>query len=427
MLKPPEFEETRLAHSEYLQIWSETGTVGFALFALLCCLFVVKTLKGMRQFAPGSAGTEPQSPPLPPPGGAPLDAVAEWRRWHRAGLLIGAAALVIDYFFVGTFKPPSRYVSPLLQAAPWLVYVIVLAVWAAAFHFVHGAGRETSRLPSGRGDAFLWWGALAAMAAFLLHSSAEVTLRVPALGATAFALGALLLAAASPPPEHKTRLAPGPGLLLLLVSLLPAMAFAVVAVPRALDYSLGKAELLEVKTKLIEDAQAGHLTQQQFAQKNREILDAIRKIIKAVPWDDDMWDELARYAYAFAPQSGNLQQSRELIREAESAARRAIELNSLKARNRLTLATILEATGKAKEALTYYRRAVELHPSLPEGWLTFAEAAERVEGLSERVCDAYAKALELSPRQYHERNRLSKEQKSAAEEKLKTCSTRRVQ
>ncbi len=428
MLKRPEYEETRLAHNAYLQIWSETGTVGFMLFALFLGVFAVRVLRK------ASAERTPDQPEAGPE-----------RIPYRAGMALGGGAFVLHGFFTGAFAPPRIGAPKLLEAAPWLVYILLFCLWAGAFTVMHVALGD-SRQPSGaRAERFLVWGLIAGLAAFLLHSGAEFTLRVPALGGTAFAMGALLLVYAAPPRLRETSFAGRLGAVALILSFVPALGWSLLVTPRAFEYSFQNHRVLMLKGDL-SGGGAGqrdsNLSPEEAVEKRREILDAYRSAVRAVPWDNGCWQERASEAYrlaremlALGARTGKAPESRAvraLMEEAETSARRAVELNALRAKNWQTLGRLLADAGKVQEAVSCLSRAAALHPTLPGSWFQFAEAARRIEGPSPRVCEAYQRADSLNVRltddqgrfvkgQYHERNLLSEEQSTRLQKVLRDC------
>jgi len=172
MLKPPEYEETRTAHSSYIQIWSEMGTVALLLFALAWAVPGARALRGMvRRETPEGA------------------AVAGRARLWVAGPLLAAGALAFNALFVGTFKPPDVGGVKLLQVAPWLVNVGLAAVWAGAFLTARAVFTQESEGGGAATERLVVWGFVAGLTAFLLHSGAEFTLRVPGLEEALLRLG----------------------------------------------------------------------------------------------------------------------------------------------------------------------------------------------------------------------------------------------
>ncbi len=430
MRKLPQYEETRMAHSCFLQTWSEMGTVGFVLFALLCGAFLARALRGvgaMRESA---------------------QAVPSWD-FRLAGMVLGAVAFALDGFFVGTFKPPQVAGPRLLQAAPWLAYVLLFGIWVAAFAAIYQGLSGRSQQSADRAERFVTIGLLGGISAFLLHSAAEFTFRVPALGGTAFAVGALLLMCMAAPRMHLTRTAGARGSLLLLLAFVPAMAWAGLAAPRAFDHSWSKARAFQLRAELSGKKEQGlpsrPLSADEMLKKRREIIEAYRGALRAVPWDSECWHDLAIECLVVArelgasPPSGAPRRTagdevRSLLAEAEDAALRAVRFNPLKAQNHLTTGMILSEAGRQAEAVPYFERTAQLHPSVPESWFLLGEALERAEGLKpeSRACAAYSKAHALNVRQmdahgrvikgqYHERNLLGGEQALELERRLEAC------
>jgi len=345
----------------------------------------------------------------------------------RIGLAIAAAALALDYVFVGTFRPPQKHVPALLEIAPWSVYAGMFAVWAGVFRVLNGPRGALSaawRTPAGR--SLVRWGMLAALAAFLFHSTAEITFRVPALGGSVFALAAIALAGVTPPRERRVGAVPWAAGLILL-ALAPAFVLATVVCPRVMDYDSAMNDVFRLKGKPVTGNKAFEALQ--------ELLAAYRKAVRAIPWDDEGWEELGRNAYFASGMTRDRNRRSELAREAEAACRRATSLDKLKAKNWRILAEIVEAAGRRQEAVEYYRRAAELHQSVPISWLDYAQAADRAEGPGPEACGAYRRAADLNVRivdergavlrgQYHTRNLLSPEDERLLREGLARCGRR---
>lgn len=410
--KKPEYEETRLAHNAYLQVWSETGTIGLVLLALAVGAPAVLVLRRLIR----AETTEPE----------PEEDRDTFRHLRRAGLILAVAALAVDYFFVGTFRPPRTGGPRLLTAIPWLPYLGVVGVWAGVFHFVFGGIRTWP------GRRYLLWGLVAGLGAFAVHSTAEFTLRIPALGTSVFAIGALLVSEVSVPRLGK-RVPHAPAVALLLVSFVVTFGWATWLVPRCLDYSLKKAQIFSARGEMSEARNP--------LEKRMEIIGFYRQALANLPWDDRLWQELATQQITLARQlehvAVGVQMPPEtptpaaLLEEALQASRRAIRLNTQKAEHYRTAGRLLVELGRPEQGAALLRHSAELHPSIPESWLVFARAAEQVEGLSDRVCQAYRKAAERNVReleggrvvrgQYHERNLLSAEQGQMVARKVGEC------
>lgn len=414
ILKSPLHGETRMAHNAYVQIWAENGTVGLGLFAAFVVLVAVRALGPRTDSARPLTGEARASPA----SGAP---------YARMGLCIGAAALLLDYVFVGTFRPPERYVPGFMQIAPWLVYLVLYGVWAAVFGLLHrGFGRADRAVPLLADTGLARLGLLSALAAFLVQSAGEMTLRIPALGATAFALAAVALADRLPVRER--RMPPGAvAAALVLLALLPPLLLSTVVCGRVWDYTSALDDAFRLK---------GELSRSEDRRKTMgEIVEAYRGATASLPWDDDSWQELGRQAYYAAMVTRDPRQRAELLGEAEKACRRAIALNPLRAKNERMLAELLDGTGRAGEAVEHLARATELHPSVPISWFDYAQGIERVHGLTPEACAAYRKAAQLSVRkrgpdgaviegQYHKRNVFEGQRKRQLARKLSACSRR---
>jgi len=401
MLKAPEYEETKLAHNAYLQVWSETGTPGVVLFAFLWVLFGASVLRGMARA------------PLPPVVGGAEDAVRS--RLSRWGILLGAVAMVHNWLFVGTFSPPEVGVPKLLSAAPWMVNLALLGVWAGTFRLLHDKVGESGRLALPAARRLVLWGLAAGLAAFLLHSGAEFTFRVPAIGSAAFALASLLLMEVAPPRQRQMHLAhQGPAAALLACALAVALGWSLVVV-HAQAHGLAKDKAFARKREL--SSLAGG--DPRWSEAAMGVFEAWGEAVEAVPWDDECHYQRAKWAARLADVTRDVREGRALLIDAEAAARRAIELNPLKAAHWEVLGDVLLRTGPGGEAVACLRRAAELYPALPRRWLKLGEVIETSEGLTREACDAYRKALELSPPQYHDRNKLSEQQAEQLREKLR--------
>jgi tetratricopeptide (TPR) repeat protein len=411
MLKAPEYEETRLAHNAYLQIWTETGTVGFALFCLFLGGMVLRTLRGMARTG-GEGEPESEGRTLKP----------------FLGYLLAAVALSADYLFIGTFKPPAEGSAAVLDAAPWLIYILLFGAWAAAFWAVY----ETLGAPACR--SVILYGLAAGVGAFLLHSGAEFTFRVPALGVTAIVFASVLLLAVAPPRTREMLWPQTTGAAAIILVFAVVMPWATIAIPRVLDYSLGKQEVFALKGEMAGRGRDGGtlpMTPKDLLERRLKIIKAYRKSVAAIPWDDDCWCEMAANEFALAVEMKTVPDARrlladapgvsELLRDAEANLRRAIELNPLRSKNHSALGNLLAQTGRSREAVMHMERAARLHPSMPDAWLQLARVAEESEGLSRRACHAYALALELSRRQYHVRNRLDTAEETLVRQKLAIC------
>ncbi len=395
--KSPGHEETRMAHSAYLQVLAENGIVGLVLLAALWALLGLKAWRGVAGVS--AAGS--------PEGGSPPEEAQPGRgsRLTTVGLTVAALALVFDYLFVGSFHPARRFAPKLLDASPWLPYVGMFAVWAIVFHLMHN-GFERGRRPpplAATGPMVLW-GLLAAVAAFLFHSIGETTFQVPAIGATAFALVVLVLAETSRRPLHEMRLPEAARAAAIIVALLPALACALVVAPRVIDFAAAQDIVLFYKGDL---SAPGPVVR---AKARKKMLEAYRTATRKLPWDDDSWQKLAAYTLRYGE-----------IEEAENAARRAVELNPLRASNWSVRADVARSAARLDDAAGYLHEAAKRHPSLPRNWLDYGNGAEQA-GLKDEACEAYRKAAALNGKQqYHKRNRLSREERKFLRERLEAC------
>lgn len=366
MLKKPEFEETKSAHSLYFQLWAETGTAGLLLFAALWVAVLAQALGRV----PAAQAPEPQR----------ASRAAE-RRLIAASLGMAAAALVFDYAMLGTFSPPE-HVPAWLAAAPFLPYVLVYVVWTVVFLVIFGA-------PLADGSSLPAWGLAAGLAVFLLHSAGEFTLEVPAIGGTAAVLAALLLTV-NPTEERRVALKPRACALAFAACAAVVAFWSIVVTGHALDAALSAdaAEALEARGGRGPRARTEDVTAE------------LRRACAAVPWDDKSWRNLA--AWVIRPLRGG--QVSASSAEAVEASRRATELNPLNASNWALLGEVQSLSGDLRAAALSYHRAAQLYPSLPEAWYRYGVALEAAGAMPAEAATAYGRALELMPRQYHQRN-----------------------
>ena len=406
--KEPEYEETRLSHNAYLQIWSETGTVGFALFLLAIAVPFWQAFRRPPDDSVPSPEKEDSAETVYP----------------RLGWGLICMALVADYLFVGTFRAPQSGAPQLLRAIPWIPYLVIGGVWMGAFSALFPL------LRSGTGRRYLRWGIGAGLVAFLVHSTAEFTLRIPALGSTVVALGGLLIADGV---SHRRFpvLRDSVAKTALVVVFVLTFGWATWLMPRCLDYSLKKDQIFAKRGESEGEAAA--------TEKIREFGELYGEALASIPWDDECWQELARHKFALSqysgvPGPGREQKAANLI-EARNAIRRAIELNRLKSEHYRVAGEVYMALGEEEQAVEMLRQSAELHPSIPRSWMTFARTAEGVEGLTERVCRAYRRAKKLNVRktggggmvvqgQYHKRNLLPEKQARLVDRKVQECESR---
>ncbi len=396
-LKSPGQEETRMAHSAYLQVLAESGIVGLALFA---ALWVLLGRKAWRGVAGMSAGSPPAEAPPPDEGQPRREAILS-----AVGLMMAGLALLFDYFFVGSFHPPTRFAPRLLDASPWLPYAGIFAVWAIVFHLMHN-GFERGRRPPPLAAAgpMVLWGLLAAVAAFLFHSIGETTFQVPAIGATALAMVVLVLAETARRPPHEMRLAESARAAAIIVALLPALACGLVISPRVIDFTAAQNRVFLNRGGL------SAADPRVRAKAAEAILEGCRTATRKLPWDDDSWQRLAVYALRLGERE-----------EAEDASLRAVEFNGLRASNWRVRAEVARSAGRLEDAAECLHKAAMRHPSLPRNWLDYGKAAELV-GLRDEACEAYRQTAALNGmQQYHKRNRLDREERKRLRERLEAC------
>ncbi|MHC4481860.1 MAG: O-antigen ligase family protein, partial [Planctomycetota bacterium] len=277
MRKQPEFEETRDAHSLYLQLLAESGAVGLALWLALWAGVFSCAFKGAGR----TVSAEPEA------GGACRGGRSGARRSLRvAGLGMAALALGFDYAAVGTFLPP-RHVPAWLAAAPWLPYALVYAAWAASFLALFGAKRAWGAVLSP-------WALVAALAAFLLHSGAEFTLVVPAIGGTVAVFGALLLSTGDLPRRREFRLTPAVAALVFAASAAVVVLWAAVPTRRVLAAVISRQSAESMQAEL---GERGRIAARGRLEK---VTEELRQACVAVPWDGDSWRDLGAWHLALA-------------------------------------------------------------------------------------------------------------------------------
>ena len=385
MLKRPEFEETKSPHSLYFQLWAETGAVGLLLWIGLWAAVFTCPIKDIVVPDPTIRADARHSAGLA--GGADGHSLTQ-PLLMATGLLLPALALGYDWTVVGTFAAP-KYVAPWIEGTPLLPYAVVYAVWATTFAVLF-AMREPLETPLIRGAI------AAGLAAFLLHSAAEFTLEVPAIGGSVAVLAALLLSGR----RLSTRTIPLPPAARSAVLLTCAAALAFWSI-RVTQAAIGAA-LNKDEAEREQSALAGGNGAAMAASSGRffAVRDDLRRVCAAVPWDDRSWRDLASWQL-FMAQAGLDGSS---LSEGTQAAARAVELNPLSTSNWALLGSARALAGDLPGAAQAYRRAAELHPSLPEAWYRCGAALEAAREPAAAPAAAYRKALELMPRQYHERN-----------------------
>lgn len=390
--KAPQHGETHLAHNLYLQIWSETGTIGFGIF-LLVLISPVWTV--WRNGFDGPVNTAPGT-------NTSRDFLC------KLGVALAIFALTMDYLFVGSFRPPAHGTPQLIEAIPWLPYILLLAIWITAYYLLMNVlGRRRSQW-------YLYTGLCAGLIAFLVHSSAEFTLRIPAIGTTAMGLATLLVTRVSLGEERKVQ-----KLKIPLVAILAIVAFVVtfvwgnIVVPRTLDYGLKMDQIFQLRG----EAKGG-----KASEKRQKIIKHYREAAAALPISAEAWAGVAEQEHRLWRQKGDLDpKSKKRLQSALHAAQRAIALNRRKAEYYRLAGRIRADQGELPLAVPLFRQSAELHPSVPRTWLVFAQVAEQLEGLNERVCRAYQRAIQLNTGQYHSRNRLEKKELRNVQEKLERC------
>ena len=405
-LKSAGHEETRMAHSAFVQLLAENGLVGLGLFVLYWAVLLWKSVRGALALRPQ-------------PSEEPAEPASQEDAWlGPAGLTIGAVALVMDYCFVGTFRQ-EKYSPMIIQIGPWIVYAAMYLVWAAVFHLLQrGRGAKGSPLvPAWR---MVLVGVLAGLGAFLLHSTAEITFRVPALGATAFALAALVLVSTGRLRTHQSRMKGAAGAVLTLAAIIPALLWATLVSPKVMDFASAQDEAFDLCGDLASkdprvrwSAVEGMFTAYQTATLK-------------IPWDDKSWQDVALNGEVLSSGASDPAMRARLLEQSLAAARRAKEVNPLKAGNWHTLAELLARAGRIAEAAECMRQAADLNQSVPRSWLEYGNVAERA-GMTEEACRAYQKALSLDgDEQYHKRNVLKPAERAFVVDGLKACEERGI-
>jgi tetratricopeptide (TPR) repeat protein len=378
MLKQPGFEETQSAHNAYLQMLSENGAAGLLLFAGFLALAFRRCLARPVAEQPAEEPSEPQGAPTVAP------------------VLAAGLALLLHAVLVRGLHPPAQGGPEWLRTA-WLApYVLVAVVWGGVYHLAVRSGVRWR-------DLAPW--AVAGLAAFLLHSAAEVTWRIPALGGTAMALMALTAACSDPPRARRVPIKDLAGGLLVLLGALLVMLWTLLGVQRALSYDT-HLELAEANRRDLRTGAVAYMADPRTAA--RRIVRATTRhhaaACQELPWHWEGWLKrgewlASRTARVLDPENASLQQAAE-------CAHRAARLAPYQAVPRKLLGDVMRSMDRHDEALQAYRQARDLHPSLPTAWFAVARQAERAGRPPEVVCANYAQALALLPRQYHERNRV---------------------
>ncbi|MFO7955627.1 MAG: O-antigen ligase family protein [Candidatus Brocadiia bacterium] len=376
-LKPPEFQESKLAHSAYLQMLAEVGAPALLCFLAVCGLVLWRAGRA-KEILPDEPDNEREESPL------------HRRYLLPAGLAVAAGALLVDYLFIGTLHPPQPAGAPWIAAAPTVPYLLVYIVWALSFGALmrdEGLRMRDPHVVAGLG---------AGMAAFLLHSAGEFTLQVPGLATAAAVVGSLFVVAACPPRVRQRPTGPlsaGAALFLGGVLILVWLAFPATLGLRY-GLSMDSAESLRA---LVLTGQPG----EKRAARALEAASAYGRACAAVPWDDTAWHSLG--SWLLESPAGDPQSNAE---RARAAAWRAAALNPLHSNHWALVGRASAVMGEQEGAAAAYYRAAQLYPSLPAGWYRFGLAARGAEGHPGDAAGAFERAAELLDRQYHRRTKV---------------------
>jgi O-antigen ligase len=372
MLKAPEFEETIHAHSVYLELWAEAGTVGLLSLLVAGVAFLTPALRGAAEHGAGPGAQAP-------PGASHEPPVSRACALGIVGL--AAVVLLVEATFVGTFDPPRTGVGALLRSLPALPYVTIWAAWAAGFWLVaRGDG----------GGRCLRVGLWAALGAAAVHGLAEFLLEVPAVGLPA-ALAVGLLAAGV---RHRDCLwRPGRR---AAVAAGTATVLVVAGWSSLVVRPAGRHAVYVRRAELAQQLMA--VQRRDAAQWGRIILEDYARAAQALPGDDETWSKRAVAELLFGGPARAPQ--------ALEHAGRAVRLNPERSANYVTLAYARRRNGDPAGAADALRRAAELHPTLALAWFRYARQAEEAGLSADQACEAYRSALKLLPRQHHPRNRV---------------------
>lgn len=371
MLKEARFEETQSAHSAYLQILAENGVVGLLMFAGLS----IAALRGVARRAETKTRV------------SDADAVQADGLMATGGV-VAVLWLVFDFLFIGAFAPSTRGISGWLRAAPVVPYLLMAVAWATVFLVAFRSREWVHRLTP--------W-TVAGLAAFMLHSTAEVTWRVPALGGTAVALAALAIVENARSRVHSVKLPTPYGAALVLGLGLIAVFWALIVVPNVLQHDTS---LLLARDR--ERNVSEYMTDPAQRREAAVHVDlCYQQAVEAVPW---RWQAWQRYSAWLLASSQWRDHPEQLLRTAELAAFKAVALSPFRASSYKLVGDALSRNGRPLQGLAAYQRAVKLYPSLPAAHYTVARQAETVDRL-ELACTEYERALDLLAEQYHERNR----------------------
>ncbi len=375
--KEPEYGETQFAHSTYLHAWAETGSVGLLLFIAFWVALLHRMLRG-----------GPPAPDRDEEG-----AEAGQRALLIAGLSMAALVFAADYLLSRRFCPSPFYAPAWLAAVRPLPYVAVYAVWCVSFVLLFGA-------PGGAERRMALAGLGAALGAFLLHSSAEITLWIPAIGGSVGVLVALLALETGGVRFRRVAVSPVKGLVLAAVGCGVLLFWSLLPTARALTYgtAMRRAGALQIDSLL--GGASGAQDSGTGLRGPLAILMQFRVACRAVPWEDEAWRERGAFLLDIASPP-----SEQAWMEAAGSAARAIQLNGLDSANQALMGRVWMVAGQRGRAADAYRTAAELCPSYPGHWYRLALAAEGVEGRSAEAEAAYERAFSLIQRQWA-RNRV---------------------
>lgn len=422
-LKRAEDEETQLPHNDYLQTAAESGLPAAVLYALLLGLGVAACLARRPETARG-----PETAPGPEPGATADPAPAPdppLPQGCAAGniptqllftFVVAVCILSFDYSFVGTFAPPQTGVESSLLRHSWVVYVAAGALWLTTFLAAYAALPGVPA-PGPRGaERYLL---AAGLFAFMVHSGGEFLRVIGAIGTVAFALFGLAAVCSRRAPRVWR---PGQGgrYILFGAGALSAIAACFLAAQPLIELQVDSDVEFSLRPEV---AKVETIASPGYA-KLRDVVRVLGEAAAAVPIDADVVNLLGDYHFRLARvlyQSGRPEEASAEMSEARSCYERAVALNPARGKFRQSLGFWCLSAGRKQEAVAHLRAAAESSPSRPLGWFLYATTAAAVSGAGPEVCEALRQALALSPRQYHERNRLTPEQESRARQILRSC------
>jgi O-antigen ligase len=416
LLKAPEYEETQLPHNDFLQIASESGLPALAAWVGFLALVILPGAGARKRAADaplgggrgaGDAGEvgEAEGSESPSPS------------WLLFILILGAAVFSFDHGFVGTFRPPKVGVEPAWLRPAAVPYVLLWAIWTLVAVAVAGWGGRERRASSDRAE--LTPLLAAALVGFAVHGTADFLLAIGGLGTVAFFAAGWLAA------RTGTGRAWRPGAPVRYVIFTGAAVASVLAgfvvVERVLTFQFGRDLEFALRAEATGARSVGTGPYEQLGR----VIEALEEAHEAIPFDGETLNRLGGYRMhkarlLYAARRG--EEARRPDGAALAAYRRGAELNPMKAKYRVSLGNWYLAHREAARAAAYYLEAVRRSPTRPEGWLQYAAAERDARGLAtEAVCAAARRALALSPRQYHERNRLNEKQKALARRLIAEC------